>query len=256
MMDSLAEPRVGNRIWHHGRAAPPASTCSEKDMASELKCLGDLSLSVRPGRTSVVYLRDPARRSQRDSAGCVRGGGDSGQERIDDLVGDFVAMAARIESLITDQRQLISDVSYEFGSLLVRINLAIKLVRKAESPAVTTVIARIEEESNRLNAMVESLLTLSSTDGGGLLRPETAPGPRGNGTPERIAVGDLEMNMGDRTVKCSGKRIELTALEFNLLELFLRSAGRVVTREEAAETVWGRPFSGVERTIDIHISKL
>jgi two-component system response regulator CpxR len=50
--------------------------------------------------------------------------------------------------------------------------------------------------------------------------------------------------------------VELTALEFNLLELLLRTAGRVVTREQVAKLVLGRQFSASDRSIDVHVSKL
>jgi len=88
-----------------------------------------------------------------------------------------------------------------------------------------------------------------------LRRPEASPGIRQR-VPERIVVGDLEMNTRDHTVRRVNERIELTALEFNLLELLLRSAGRVVTREQVANEILGRQFSELDRSVDVHVSKL
>jgi DNA-binding response OmpR family regulator len=76
--------------------------------------------------------------------------------------------------------------------------------------------------------------------------PRTAP----------ILMNDIEMDFGTRTVRCGGRPIALTAVEFNLLELLLRSAGRVVTREQVAELVLGRNLNSFDRSIDVHVSKL
>ena len=88
-----------------------------------------------------------------------------------------------------------------------------------------------------------------------LRRPEIGRDPT-RPQPERIVVGDVELNAGDRSVKCGGIDIELTALEFNLLELLLRAAGRVVTRDQLASLILGRQFSAFDRSIDVHVSRL
>jgi two-component system, OmpR family, response regulator CpxR len=84
-----------------------------------------------------------------------------------------------------------------------------------------------------------------------LRRPEASPGMR-----QRIVVGDLEMNTHNHTVRRANEDIELTALEFNLLELLLRSAGHVLTREQVAKEILRRQFSGLDRSVDVHVSKL
>jgi DNA-binding response OmpR family regulator len=72
----------------------------------------------------------------------------------------------------------------------------------------------------------------------------------------RHRVGDVEMDLGTRTVLRSGETVELTAAEFSLLEILLLKAGRVVTRDELTQTVLGRPLSPYDRSIDVHVSKL
>ncbi len=72
----------------------------------------------------------------------------------------------------------------------------------------------------------------------------------------RLVVGDVEMNTGTRSVTRAGEQVELTALEFNLLEILLRSAGRFVLREELIQTIFNRAPYPCDRSIDVHVSKL
>src|SRR5580700_5944498 len=88
-----------------------------------------------------------------------------------------------------------------------------------------------------------------------LRRPETGPAANSR-VSSRVVLGDVEMDKGTRSVRRAGSDVELTALEFNLLELLLRMAGQVVTRERVATTVLGRQFSPLDRSIDVHVSKL
>ena len=55
---------------------------------------------------------------------------------------------------------------------------------------------------------------------------------------------------------CGGQEVDLTSVEFNVLELLLRNAGTVVTREELAQTALGRPLAPFDRSVDVHVSKL
>jgi two-component system sensor histidine kinase CpxA len=91
---------------------------------------------------------------------------DHRRDEIAQLVQEFDQMAEQIESLMHAQKRLISDVSHEFRSPLTRINLAVELIRNVDSPGVTTAIARIERETERLNGMVGKLLTLSRMEAG------------------------------------------------------------------------------------------
>jgi DNA-binding response OmpR family regulator len=73
---------------------------------------------------------------------------------------------------------------------------------------------------------------------------------------ERVIVGDVELDPGGRTVHCGGRPVELTGVEFNLLETLLRAAGRVVEREELSRAVLGRRLMPYDRSIDMHVSNL
>lgn len=73
---------------------------------------------------------------------------------------------------------------------------------------------------------------------------------------KKLCVGDIELNSGTRTVARAGEQVELTAVEFDLLEKLLRTAGQIVTREELSKEVLGRSSSPFDRSIDMHISNL
>ncbi len=85
-----------------------------------------------------------------------------------------------------------------------------------------------------------------------LRRSQAAPAS----TAAPVTVGDVELDPGARTVSRNGEPLELTAVEFSLLEALMRSAGQVVTREFLAQTVLGRRFMAYDRSIDMHVSKL
>jgi two-component system, OmpR family, response regulator CpxR len=71
-----------------------------------------------------------------------------------------------------------------------------------------------------------------------------------------IRIGDLELNAGARTVRCGEELLNLTTVEFDLLQRLLRSAGSVVGREELTKDVLGREFSPFDRSIDTHVWSL
>jgi two-component system response regulator CpxR len=71
-----------------------------------------------------------------------------------------------------------------------------------------------------------------------------------------LAVEDIELTASTRAVTRDGKPIDLTAVEFDLLEVLMKEAGTVVTREDLVRTVLGREFSPYDRSIDTHICNL
>lgn len=75
-------------------------------------------------------------------------------------------------------------------------------------------------------------------------------------TPEKLKVGDVEMHLNTRLVFLSGESVNLTAMEFSLLEVLLRKAGRFVSRDELIRSVLGRNPYPYDRSIDVHVSRL
>ena len=73
---------------------------------------------------------------------------------------------------------------------------------------------------------------------------------------EVLAAGDVSLDVGARVVRRAGDEIPLTSVEFALLELLLRTPGKIVTREAISEHVLGRRFSPFDRSIDVHVSNL
>jgi DNA-binding response OmpR family regulator len=71
-----------------------------------------------------------------------------------------------------------------------------------------------------------------------------------------LTIEDVTLDRGARSVRCAGMLVELTASEFDLLELLLRTAGTIVTREEVARAVFGRHFNPFDRSVDMHVSRL
>ena len=79
---------------------------------------------------------------------------------------------------------------------------------------------------------------------------------RTTATCSSVTVGDVELDPAAREVRIDGTQIDLTSVEFALLETLLRDAGHVVTREQLTETVLGRKLGPFDRVIDVHISNL
>ena len=70
------------------------------------------------------------------------------------------------------------------------------------------------------------------------------------------AYGELVLNPATRTSEWSGEPFDLTASEFNLLELLLRSSERVVSKDELSEKCLGRQREAYDRSVDVHISNI
>ncbi len=84
----------------------------------------------------------------------------------------------------------------------------------------------------------------------------TADQPAATSEKTEISVGDVSLNTSNRVVRLAGEKIELTSVEFNLLQVLLFRAGQVISREELVEEVLGRQLSAYDRSIDVHVSAL
>jgi two-component system, OmpR family, response regulator CpxR len=81
---------------------------------------------------------------------------------------------------------------------------------------------------------------------------------RSEGTVNRgsIEVGGVVLDPATRTVHTGGQLVEVTTLEFDILEQLLRSAGREVSRDALMESLYGRKATPFDRSIDMHVSHL
>ena len=78
--------------------------------------------------------------------------------------------------------------------------------------------------------------------------------------PERVAAllsaGDIELDRDTKRVSRSGREVPLGPTEFRLLEFLLENPGRVFSREQLLDQVWGRDVYIDERTVDVHVGRL
>ncbi len=74
--------------------------------------------------------------------------------------------------------------------------------------------------------------------------------------PRRLAFGEVEVDFGTHGVKRSGRPVAMTAKEVQLLRFFAGNEGRVVSREQILDDVWGRAYEGTARTVDNFINRL
>ena len=87
-----------------------------------------------------------------------------------------------------------------------------------------------------------------------LLRRASMPaeGPAGS----VLVKGGVGVDTEKRTARKNGKAVELTAREFDLIELFIRNPGKVYSRDNLLDLVWGYDYQGDARTVDVHIRRL
>ncbi|MGM9552389.1 MAG: response regulator transcription factor [Clostridia bacterium] len=72
----------------------------------------------------------------------------------------------------------------------------------------------------------------------------------------KYSSGSIELNYNLRRVKVGDKLIELTAKEFDLCELFATNPGKVYSRENLLDIIWGYDYPGDARTVDVHVRRL
>ena len=80
------------------------------------------------------------------------------------------------------------------------------------------------------------------------LQPEPSSGP--------LEAGALILWPEKRRAESKGRELELTSIEFNILEVLMRNAGRLVSKNEISEQALGRPLARFDRSIDVHMSSI
>ena len=81
-------------------------------------------------------------------------------------------------------------------------------------------------------------------------------GHRGDAAPGTMSAGPLSLDMATRDASCDGEPVALTSMEFDVLRLLVQEAGRVVTRDDLYERICGVPYDGLDRGMDVHVSRL
>jgi two-component system response regulator RegX3 len=74
--------------------------------------------------------------------------------------------------------------------------------------------------------------------------------------PAALEAGPVRMDVDRHTVSVSGETVSLPLKEFELLEMLLRNAGRVLTRGQLIDRIWGADYVGDTKTLDVHVKRL
>jgi two-component system, OmpR family, sensor histidine kinase CpxA len=88
-------------------------------------------------------------------------------DEMAELMRDFDRMAERLENLVSAQSRLLTDISHELRSPLARLNVALELARQRSGPEAGSALDRIDREANRLNELIQKLLTIARLEAGG-----------------------------------------------------------------------------------------
>ncbi len=89
-----------------------------------------------------------------------------------------------------------------------------------------------------------------------LIRRASMPGTQQQKEGGKLVRGQIEIDPERRTARRFGELVELTVKEFDLIELLMRNPGKVYSRENLLDLVWGYDYQGDIRTVDVHIRRL
>jgi two-component system response regulator VicR len=90
-----------------------------------------------------------------------------------------------------------------------------------------------------------------------LLRRSSMPGGTASAAPQEVLESrHIMLDSTRRNARKDGQAVELTAKEFDLCELLMRNPGRVYSRDNLLDLVWGYDYQGDARTVDVHIRRL
>jgi two-component system, OmpR family, response regulator RegX3 len=87
-------------------------------------------------------------------------------------------------------------------------------------------------------------------------RGEDGNGGVDGGGPGALEAGPVRMDVDRHVVTVDGAKVDLPLKEFDLLEMLLRNAGRVLTRMQLIDRVWGADYVGDTKTLDVHVKRL
>jgi len=73
---------------------------------------------------------------------------------------------------------------------------------------------------------------------------------------EKLIRGNISLDVASHTCTVDEKNVELSRIQFSLLESFMRNSGRVLSRQQLLESAFDGDYSGYERTVDVHIRRL
>ena len=153
------------------------------------------------------------------------------KDEIADLASDFDHMAERLQLLIGSQKQLLSDVSHELRSPLARLQVALGLARQREPGNESPELDRIEIEAERLNELIEQLLSLSR------LESSSVPTNTESVDVDQLLLDVIEnANYEAESRNCKVQLLESIPASIEANEALLRSAIENVVRNAVIYT--------------------
>lgn len=180
----------------------------------------------------------------------------------------FARWGHRLDCAYNGREGLVRALQQSYDAVLLDVMLptingfsVLQRLRQRSRMPVIVLTARIRRDDiiAGLNAGADDYLT-KPFDADELLARIHAVLRRAGAPPDRPATvrvfNDLRIDVAAREVRSGGRLIELTALEFELLEMLTRVAGRVVLRDEITEALLNRSNSPYDRALDVHVSHL
>ena len=190
----------------------------------------------------------------------------------DDRVAEFVDKGLREHGHIVDRARdgrdgLIAAASETFDLIILdrmlpyvegmTILQTIRATGDATPVLILSALGDTDERVRGLRAGADDYLAKPFAISELLARAEVLGRRASSAAPATVlTIGELEIDVAARIVKRGGKRIELTAREFRILEYLARNWGRVVTRSMLLEHVWDYHFDPQTNIIDQHVSRL
>jgi DNA-binding response OmpR family regulator len=196
---------------------------------------------------------------------------DDETEVVDLVASYFGAEGFQVESVTERESAIRLSLSGQYGLVVMDVSLPdfngfdmLRSIRAKSSVPILIVTARNDDASRilGLEAGADDYLPKPFNPREliarirAILRRGHFPAPTTRSSSEWLSVGDLELDKSAWVVRRAGEQVDLTTVELQLLEALLRSAGRVLTRQELVEKVFGRHFSPLDRSVDMHISNL
>ncbi|EKF49334.1 response regulator receiver [Thermosipho africanus H17ap60334] len=134
-----------------------------------------------------------------------------------------------------------------------------KKIRKLDPSAGIIMLTALSEKKNKLEGFESGAddYVVKPFDFEELFARVKAIARRKNITlNDEIKIKDLIINISKREAKFKGKPINLSKTEFDLLAYLVKNAGRVVSKEEILDAVWGISYEGSENTVEVYINYL
>jgi DNA-binding response OmpR family regulator len=145
----------------------------------------------------------------------------------------------------------------------------LELCRRLRNQAITIPILMLTAKSSEIDRVLGlelgaddyltkpfSILELQARVNAILRRVNQAPLHASDNQDDRIETGELVIDVSGRNVSVGNQAVELTAREFDLLLFFARNPGRVFSRGQLLDRVWGYSHNGYEHTVNSHINRL